>query len=571
MAIGRIFARAGGRAKTIAVSIAATATLLLALVGCGVIGEKYTYIEWYALYFENFYPRWFAEFEKAHADQNVKIKFRATVASMNQTTYTMLISHTLADVTGVMPLTFENDCLEPVGPDDLDKDDFLPLAISMAHNSRGVLVGYPTSTEIRGFVYYNNDCLKEAGTTAAEAPETFDEYRAWASRMFEWDVNGRTVVGIPPDGQSAGARMLRRPIGMNRGYFWSSLCFILAYMDPIPDSDGKSDGSIDDYVGGPPSNRPFRFDSPEFIKGLDEYRKFFLPKGTAVADGDTGREEGFKNGIYAGMEGSNWIYGEVFTIDLQPTRYPHAPGRKMKTWMNASSYAVSKESKHKELAKEFVKFITGTDCQVDQYYGHGYMPARFSAWRRLEADAAQDIEIRKRFLLPVHDSGGYVGLPQVTRRSHDSMDIILYVPFSMDMDVVRIEPTGALPIAASAETVPAAENISGLSARYYETARRLQADITAFTGQNVSVIVRGTPPDMLPYRSFVLDSPVSIYTGLLDDSGVYVPLESKWERLIAEVVTRALQFITRVEDPMTPEEAAKWAQKEAEDIVAGRK
>ena len=61
-----------------------------------------------------------------------------------------------------------------------------------------------------------------------------------------------------------------------------------------------------------------------------------------------------------------------------------------------------------------------------------------------------------------------------------------------------------------------------------------------------------------------------VYAALLD-SGFYMPVDKRWDRLAGEVITRVCQFVTRVDDPMTPEDAAEWAQKEAEDILAGRK
>lgn len=540
-------------------------TVLVALLGaCGVAvvisllarggtGKPPIEIEWYASYYESYFPRWIEEFEKAHADQNVRVKFKAMVTGEPQKVYTMLISHSLCDVIAASPILLENDAFEPLTLEQIDASDQIPIAIKLATDGKGRIIGFPSGSDIRGFVYYNNADLKEAGTTADAAPETFDAYSRWASQMFKWDVGGRTVWGMPKAEDVARARMLRRPIGMTRGFFFSSLSFLLAYVEPLPDANGISDHSLDDYLGGPRSNRPFRFDTPEVIAGLREYQKFFLPRDRAVADGDTSRMGAFKNGIYSGIEGANWVYGEVFTIDLAVTKYPHAQGKKMRTWMNAGVIGIARESKHKELATEFVKFITSTDCQADAYYGHGYLPSRYSAWRQLAEDAKMDDAIRAQFLAPLAGDRRFVGVPQIKRKSHDALEITLYVPGALDAELARI-PDG----------VPA-------SAELGQLAQRLCKDVGAFASRATTLTIQSTPPEMIPSRSFVPKSPIPVYEPLLADCGVWVPLDQIWLRLEGEVITRMLERVTRASNPDTPEAAAKWAQAEAEDISAGRK
>jgi len=533
--------------------VACGAVALISLVGCGGAGNPPTEIEWYASYYESYFPRWIEEFEKTHADQNVRVKFKAMVTGEPQKVYTMLISHSLCDVITASPILLENDAFEPLTPEQIDASDQIPIAVRLATDTKGRIIGFPNGSDIRGFVYYNNADLKEAGTTADAAPDTFDQYSTWASQMFKWDVGGKTVLGMPQAEDIPRARMLRRPIGMTRGFFFSSLSFLLAYVEPLPDANGVSDHSLDDYLGGPPSNRPFRFDTPEVIAGLREYQKFFLPRDRAVADGDTSRMGAFKNGIYSGMEGANWVYGEIFTIDLAVTKYPHAEGKKMRTWMNAAAIGVWRESKHKELATEFARFINNTDCQVDAYYGHGYLPSRLSAWRQLANDAKMDDAIRANYLAPFAGDKRFVGAPQIKRKSHDALDVILYVPHPVDAELARIP-----------DAAPADGDLGQL-------AQSLQKEIAAFASRATTVTIQGTPSEMVPSRSFVIKSPIPVYEPLLADCGVWVPLDQTWLRLEGEVITRMLEKVTRASDPDTPEAAAKWAQAEAEDIAAGRK
>ncbi len=393
-------------------SLAALALVMLTLVGCGVVGEKYIYVEWYTNYFEKYYVRWFNDFEREHADENVRIKFRAMPTGAQQVVYTMLLSHTLSDVIvsglSTAHLLYNQDALEPVKPGDLDTDDFMPISLKLASKSDGTLVGYPTGAGLRPFMYFSRKSLDEGDTDETQVPETFDEYRAWTAKMFRWNDHGRTVFGPCPDSNDPDIAMERRPMVMIRGYIRSAVPFMLAYVDPVPDADGASDGSIDDFVGGPPSNRPLRFDTPEFVRGLTEYQKWFLPKRTAVADSDGTAMQGFERDVYAGMEGANWIYGEVFNLNFQVTPFPHASGRQPRLYTDSGAQGVARQSKHKKLAVEFAKFLASADAQVDSYYGHGYLPCRFSVLgqaaggregrRRHKGEVPRRLRLRQRRL-----------------------------------------------------------------------------------------------------------------------------------------------------------------------------
>ena len=184
-----------------AIAVALAGLVLAALAGCGIIGERYVYLEWYTSYFEKYYVRWFDDFEKAHADEHVRISFKAMPSNAQQMVYTMLISHSLSDVITVglstAPLLMDNNALEPVAPGDVDRSDFMPLSLKMASLPDGTLVGYPGGSEIRPFMYFNRDAFKEAGTSEADVPETFDEYNRWAAKLFKWEINGKPVLGLP--------------------------------------------------------------------------------------------------------------------------------------------------------------------------------------------------------------------------------------------------------------------------------------------------------------------------------------------------------------------------------------
>jgi hypothetical protein len=359
---------------------------------------------------------------------------------------------------------------------------------------------------------------------------------------------------------------------------FSSFPFILAYVDPRPGPDGKVHNSVDEYIGGPPSSKEFRFDTPELAKGLGEWQRFFVPKRDAVADGDTERLVALQRDVYAGCEAGNWIFGEVFTVDMQVTSLPHAAGKPLRLSLTVGGYGVSRESRHKDLALEFAKYIADAGRQVDAYYGHGYLPTRFSAWKRLDEDDKADKSVRASFLGPYAEGhGAFICQPQIKRRPHDEMEILVFVPLSLDLTVVTArswEEQAELPApevpAEGAEAAAPVEDIAKVARERSAEAKALADRVAAATGERVTVIVRGTPDDMRQVRSRVPVSPIPVYMPLLD-SAVFVPNLKVWDRITSEVIARAIQFVTNADDPMSPEKAAKWSQDEATAIMNGTK
>jgi len=562
-------------------AIVVAGVALLILAGCGVIGQTYLWIEWSTSYFESYYPRWMDDFEKAHADQHVRIHFRAMPSDAAQKIYTMMISHTLSDVVtcgpGVAPLLLENRALEPIPDSAVDTKDFMPIALDGVRYVDGSLAAIPEDSGIRPFIYFDSADMDEVHTTAADVPVDFEGYRKWAAKFFKWSVDGKTVLGPLPQDQLARASLLRRPLGITRAHAASSYPFMLAYVDPQPGLDGKVHNSIDEFLGGPPSSKTFRFDTPEIARGLGEWQKFFYPKKDAICDGDAERLVGLQQDVYAGCEAGNWIFGEVFTVDMQVTSLPHAEGKPLKLFMSISGNGVSRESKHKALALELAQYIGATNQQVDAYYGHGYLPCRYSAWERLDKDDKQDQKIRAEFLGAYRQGQGeFICEPLIKRHNHDTMDVQVFVPLPLDITVVAAHSWEAQPEIPAPEApqegqeaTPVAD-VKALAQKYSADVKALADKVAAATGDRVTVMVRGTPDEMRQIRSRVPKSPIPVYIPLLK-YGVYPPNLKVWDRITSEVIARAIQFVSKDDKPMTPEEAAKWCQEEATAILSGKK
>ncbi len=565
------------RANVFLAAIILVSAVLLMMTGCGKLGEKYIYIEWSTSYFEKYYVRWFDDFEKLHADENVRIKFRAMPSNAAQGVYTMMISHTLSDVvalfTGTSSLLLENNALLPVPEGFIDLDDYMPTAVSWPRYPDGTLAAIPGGVGIRPFIYFDSADLREAGVTLDDMPDDYEGYGAWAQKLFKREVDGKVVLGALAPDQAARAKVLRRPLGITRGHLPSFYPFMTAYLDPMPDADGKSDNSLDDYIGGPSEtgSRPFRLDSPEFIQGLTEWRKFFVPASEAIADGNTERLLGLQNDVYSGCEAGNWIFGEVYTIDMLVAPLPSPKGRIAHLYCGPGAEGVSRDSKHPELAFEFAKYITDTNQQIDGYYGHGYTVGRLSAWKQLDDDNTQDIHIRETLLRDYSDGhGDFVGQPQINRTSHDTMDVVLFVSLGSNITVVKAYSWEATPETEAPPADAAVGDIASLAERHASDAKALADKVAAASGERVTVIVQGTPPELLTLRSNIRKSPIPVYLPLLPH-GVFQPNMTIWDRVTTEVLARAIQKVSSADDPETPEAVAKWAQAEAEAIVAGKK
>jgi hypothetical protein len=496
----------------------------------------------------------------------------------------MLISNTLCDVIEIgsdtAPILLENEALVPVPPGTFDEADHMPLTLSMSRYLDGRLAGIPHDSGLRPFIYFDSADMREAGTTPAEAPEGYAAYRQWASKFFKWEVDGKTVLGALPEADLARASLKRRPLGITRGHVLSACPFMLAYIDPRPDADGKSDGSLDDFVGGPPSSETFRFDTPEFARGLAEWRDFYYPKQTAICDGDSERLNALQSDVYAGCEAGNWIYGEVFTVDMLVTALPHADGKPLRLSVTTSTFGVTKAAKNRDLAFAWAKYACAPNQQVDAYYGHGYLPSSYTAWKTLDADDKEDGRIREALLDPYREGNDqFIGEPQIRRTSHDSMRVSVFIPFGKDLPIVSansweeqavIEAPPVEEGADAAEQAAAQQTLLALGSRYCGVMKALADEVAAMTGERVTVVLRGTPPEMVAIRSTIPTSPVPVYLPLLE-TGAYPPNMTIWNRISTEVITRAIQFVSSDTDPMTPEEAAKWCQEEATAIFQGKK
>jgi ABC-type glycerol-3-phosphate transport system substrate-binding protein len=117
-----------------------------------------------------------------------------------------------------------------------------------------------------------------------------------------------------------------------------------------------------------------------------------------------------KKDRYAGAAGGNWMEGEL-GVNAPQIRWviippPRAAGGRRWVHAQGGGWAVARQSRHKDAAWEFVRFLTSPRCQAEAYLAHGYLPARRSAWDlAIEEQQRRGVDPTLRYYRVLMDAG----------------------------------------------------------------------------------------------------------------------------------------------------------------------
>ncbi|MFD5112279.1 sugar ABC transporter substrate-binding protein [Streptomyces sp. NPDC058391] len=238
--------------------------------------------------------------------------------------------------------------LEPVDTSVFKKDDFFPAAWKQGETNGGVY-GVPWYVDTR-VLYYRTDLAEKAG--ADKAPATWQELRELATAYQD---KAGTKWGIYIQGS-----------GLDTVQSWYP--FLYSAGGEIVTDDGKA-----------------VVDSPASVRALTEYGTYF-DKGLTKKNVAPGYEvlKDFNTGDVPMFFSGPWI------MSLINDGYPDLkdkwgvakiPADKGSVSMaGGSSLVISKDSEHKAAAKDFVKYLTGTEGQKDWFTRSSDLPANTSAW-----------------------------------------------------------------------------------------------------------------------------------------------------------------------------------------------
>lgn len=252
----------------------------------------------------------------------------------------------------------ELDALEPVDEKTFKKGDFFPAAWD-GNVKDGKSYGVPWYVDTRA-LYYRTDLADKAGIK--EAPATWEDQRKLAEAYKD----------------KAGTKWGTYNQPANTGAWQTWLPFLYSAGGEILDGSGKP-----------------ALDSPESVESLKEYAHYFeagLSRKSSPPDYDPVKD--FGSGDAPMFISGPWIVNNI--KDQQPQlkgKYATAPlpaGKSSTSWVGGASLVSFKDSEHKAAAKEFTKYLTGTEQQAHWYEIAKSLPANESAFDEPELKEAPE-------------------------------------------------------------------------------------------------------------------------------------------------------------------------------------
>ncbi|MBA3779639.1 MAG: sugar ABC transporter substrate-binding protein [Chloroflexi bacterium] len=251
--------------------------------------------------------------------------------------------------TDMMGEFIETGALEPV-PADVDTGRFFPGALNTGLAPDGNLYSVPWYVETR-VLYYRTDLAEAAGIT--EAPKTWEELKAMAVALKE----GGAEWGI-----SLGTKN------------WQEyLPFVWTNGGDVVGEDGE-----------------FALNSPEAVEALEFYDSFFEEElSPTQAPENFQVEAGFVQGTHPMFFSGPWHLkliedagGADFEGKWAIAPMPSKDGEGIGTsFVGGGNFVVYADSENKDLAWNFVDWLTRPETQVAWYEEVAALPSDTSAWQ----------------------------------------------------------------------------------------------------------------------------------------------------------------------------------------------
>ena len=288
----------------------------------------------------------------------------------------------LADVTDL----FERDRVE------IDPDDFYPeLVAACRYDGRQLLM--PRWFNV-ALLYYNRKLFEDANEPHPTAQWTWDDYLAAATRLTRRAANGRDV-------EIWGSTI-------TTGWWGEWLIYVR-----------EAGGNLfsDDL-------NACLLDSPEAIAGMQFYYDKIYRHRVAPGPGK-GSDYGFMSGKVAmelGGHTGNWIaLNQISGLDWDIQVLPAGPVTRRGGEVAIDSFGISRDSKVREQAWEFVKFLSSKES-AREHLRSGYLPVRKSVVAEMLAGTNRPA--RPRNIMAAYEQLKYaVQVP----RSPDYIEIALEV------------------------------------------------------------------------------------------------------------------------------------------------
>lgn len=310
------------------------------------------------------YGRYLIEkFEEEHPGVTVRLEYHGWDEELRQNLVTALLAGNAPDV--VVGENFfqqyaELGSLVPLDDVIADiKDNLIPGTYA-AGVYQDQVYGLSSSTGVFGFER-NCTVVEAAGLDCNTPPETWDELLAQAKQITE-----------AGNGQYYGYT-LQGPVGFSVGGIFRVAVFLSQAGAPMCTEDCTL----------PYFNNPDAVPVMEFLREINRY----TPPGLTF-DPDEGRVyTQLFNGLSAYQIAGSWHVNWAKESGCEDCRYSSIPipngGQPASIIVANVMYAVLKESKHPDLAAEWIKFLTRDDVQDMVFELTGRLPSTRSALERL--------------------------------------------------------------------------------------------------------------------------------------------------------------------------------------------
>jgi multiple sugar transport system substrate-binding protein len=314
------------------------------------------------------------QFEREHPGVTVRIEYQGWDEALRQNLFNALLAGTPPDiVVGENYFQFfaELGALYPL--DDLIadiKDNLIP-ATYRAAEYRGSVYGIPAFTGIFAFER-NCSVIVEAGLDCDTPPQTWDELIEQVKSITEagnGDYYGFTLQG--PAGTSVGS------------------VFRIAVLLAQTGADLCSDADCTQ----PYFNNPKAVPVMELIRELNQY----TPPGLTFTEHEGIVYDALFQGLSAYQIAGSWHPDWAKSAGCEDCRYSPVPipegGHTANMVVGNIVYAVLNQSKHPELAAEWVKLLARDDVQELVYPSLRRLPATRSALTALRPNVDQETQV----------------------------------------------------------------------------------------------------------------------------------------------------------------------------------
>ncbi len=310
--------------------------------------------------------------ESAALDKMVDNFEQQTGAKVDLKVYTDYNTQIQADfIAGTAPDAFYIDgsmfpfysdlgVMEPLDPQEMNADSFYENLLSAFTAEDGTLYCIPKDVSTLA-TYYNIDLLDSVGVKPEDIPSSLEEYKDFLVDLQKKldDKYGKGQVAAMTYNQD-----------LSRNVY-----ILEASGESIIDENGKAQLSNDKVV-----------ENLEFMVDLVTSGAWKTPQDLGL--GWNG--EAFGVGKAAIMEEGNWVYGtlkkDYSDINFGVKEMPTYKGTQYSMSFTVG-WGVSAVSKEKELAKEWIRYATGTEGMKIWAEGAGCLPSRMDVTEAMDVES----------------------------------------------------------------------------------------------------------------------------------------------------------------------------------------